>query len=191
MTAPIRNRLRKYASFWKLAVATFLLDQFSKMLIVGTLPPMSPEMPGFDPGAHAVPVEVIPGFFNLVHVGNFGAAWGMFSGWQIFLSLFAVAALVAIFVFRRQLEIERLPVQIAFGLLAGGVVGNLVDRVWHGYVIDFLDFRLPIIHYRWPAFNVADCGIVLGALLFLLLNALPLLGYNHPEAKRFNEDDTL
>lgn len=189
MKVPISIRFRKYAFFWKFAAATFTADQFSKLLVAGMLPPMSREMPGYDP--NSVPVEIVPGFFNLVHVGNFGAAWGMFSGWKILLSLFAVAALAAIFLFRKQLEIERRPVQIAFGLLCGGIVGNLLDRIAHGYVVDFLDFRLPLIGYRWPAFNIADCGIVVGVGIFLILNTLPLFGYNHPESKRFNEEDTL
>lgn len=184
-------RLKKYALFWKFAAGTFFADQVSKLLIIAAFPPMMPGMDGFNPEFVEPPLELIPNFFSIVHVGNFGAAWGMFAGQKIFLTLFALAALGAIFFFRRQLEIERRPVQIAFGLLVGGIFGNLIDRLWHGYVVDFLDFRIPIIDYRWPAFNLADCGIVIGVGLFLILNTLPLLGYNHPEAKRFNEDDAL
>ena len=128
---------------------------------------------------------------RLLLSGNFGAAWGLLSGQKIFLTLFALAALAAIFKFRRQLELERRPVQLAFGLLVGGIFGNLLDRLRHGYVVDFLDFTLPLIGYRWPAFNAADCGIVVGVGIFLVLNTLPLFGYNHPEAKRFNEEDAL
>ncbi len=179
----------RYALFWKLAFAVFAADQISKLIIIGTLPPMTPGLPGFDP--NAAPVEVIPGFFNIVHVGNFGAAWGIFHGQKILLSLFALGALVLIFRFRRQLELDRRPVQLAFGLLTGGIFGNLLDRLWHGYVVDFLDFTLPLIDYRWPAFNIADCGIVIGVGIFLVLNTLPLFGFNHPEAKRFNEEDRL
>lgn len=184
----LRKKFQKYATFWKLAATIFAADQFTKLLVIATLPPMLPGMPGYDAAA-ARPVPVISGFFNLVHVGNFGAAWGIFDGQKILLVLFAVAALWAIFRFRRQLELERRPVQFAFGLLVGGIFGNLLDRIWHGYVVDFLDFTIPLIDYRWPAFNVADCGIVVGVGLFLVLNTFPLLGYNHPEAKRFNEDE--
>lgn len=187
MIPQLRIKLRKYAYFWKFAAGVFAADQFSKLLIIGTLPPMLPIMPGYEPDSF--PIPVIGGFFNLVHVGNFGAAWGIFSGQKFLLVLFAVAALGAIFWFRRQLEIERRPVQIAFGLLVGGIFGNLLDRVWHGYVVDFLDFTIPVVGYRWPSFNLADCGIVVGVALFLILNTLPLFGYNHPEAKRFNEDE--
>ncbi len=184
-------KIRKYGIFWKIAFAAFAADQVSKLLIIAALPPMMPGMNGYDAGDVPAPVPVIPDFFNIVHVGNFGAAWGLFSGQKIFLTLFAALALAAIFFFRRQLEIERRPVQVAFGLLVGGIFGNLLDRLWHGYVVDFLDFRIPLIDYRWPAFNLADCGIVVGVGLFLVLNTLPLFGYNHPESKRFNEDDLL
>lgn len=189
MNRKFKIKFLRYAIFWKLAAAVFLADQISKLLIIAVVPPMMQELPGFEPGVR--PITVIPEFFNIVHVGNFGAAWGIFDGQKIFLSLFAIAALWAIFHFRKHLEIERRPVQVAFGLLVGGILGNLVDRLWHGYVVDFLDFHLPLIDYRWPAFNIADCGIVIGVGLFLVLNTLPLLGYNHPEAKRFNEDDNL
>ena len=190
MNRSLKIKFCRYALFWKLAAGTFFADQVSKLLVVATLPPMSPGLPGFDP-SDCVPVTVIPDFFNLVYVGNFGAAWGILHGQKIFLTLFALIALGAIFFFRKHLEIERRPVQIAFGLLVGGIVGNVIDRLWHGFVIDFLDFRIPIIDYRWPAFNIADCGIVCGVGLFLVLNTLPLFGYNHPEAKRFNEQDNL
>lgn len=189
MNRSVKVKFYRYALFWKFALGTFFADQITKLLIVATLPPMMPNLPGYDP--ESVPVTIIPDFFNIVHVGNFGAAWGMFYGQKIFLTLFALVALGAIFYFRKQLEIERRPVQVAFGLLVGGIVGNVVDRLWHGFVIDFLDFRIPIIDYRWPAFNIADCGIVCGVGLFLILNTLPLFGYNHPEAKRFNEQDHL
>lgn len=187
MNRKFTAKFLRYALFWKLALATFAADQVSKLLIIGTLTPMTPGIPGYEPGA--TPLEIIPGFFNIVHVGNFGAAWGFFHGQKILLSLFALCALVLIFRFRRQLELERRPVQLAFGLLTGGIFGNLLDRIWHGYVVDFLDFTIPLIDYRWPAFNIADCGIVVGVGIFLILNTLPLFGYNHPEAKRFNEED--
>jgi len=179
--------MKKYAIFWKLALAVFVADQFTKLLVIGMIPPMMSELPGYEISSQ--PIPVVPDFFNLVHVGNFGAAWGMFSGQKILLSLFAIFALWAIFRFRRQLELERRPVQIAFGMLVGGIFGNLLDRLWHGYVVDFLDFRIPVIDYHWPSFNIADCGIVVGVVLFLILNTLPLFGYNHPESKRFNEED--
>ena len=66
--------------------------------------------------------------------------------------------------------------QICFGLLTGGILGNVTDRILHGHVIDFLDFHLPFSlpylfpHGRYPAFNIADCGIVIGVILYLLFS---------------------
>jgi len=85
-------------------------------------------------------------------------------------------ALSAIYRFRHTLELHRSSMQLAFGLLIGGVLGNLVDRLVHGHVIDFLDFHLgftiPLVlpTGRYPAFNVADCGIVIGVFTYITLS---------------------
>ena len=111
-------------------------------------------------------ITVIPGFLNLVHVGNTGAAWSMFSGKSTLLGLLAGATLLAIFFWRRQLRLK-LPVgQIVFGLLCGGIVGNLVDRLAHGHVIDFIDLHFG--SYIYPTFNVADSGICVGVFWYVL-----------------------
>ena len=111
-------------------------------------------------------ITVIPGFFHLVHVGNTGAAWGLFRDRSIWLALLAVITLVAIYLFRRHLELSRPMVQTSFGLLCGGIVGNLVDRLVHGHVIDFLLFTFG--SFDWPAFNLADTAICIGVGLYLL-----------------------
>jgi signal peptidase II len=80
--------------------------------------------------------------------------------------LLAVATLVAIYAWRRQLGLRLLPVQISFGLLCGGITGNLLDRLLHGHVIDFLDFHFG--SYVYPTFNVADSGICVGVVIYLL-----------------------
>jgi signal peptidase II len=109
---------------------------------------------------------VIPltGFFNLVHVHNTGAAFSLFAdqpGWQrgFFLTVAVVATAVILYLLRRT---RGQPLFCgALALILGGAVGNLVDRVRYGHVIDFLDFYLGTWH--WPAFNVADSAITLGA----------------------------
>lgn len=97
-----------------------------------------------------------------------GAAWSILSGRSTWLAFLALVALLAIFLFRRHLGLERRSIQLAFGLLCGGILGNLLDRVRLGYVSDFLDFHFG--DYIYPTFNIADCGIVCGVILYVLLS---------------------
>jgi signal peptidase II len=108
----------------------------------------------------------VPGFFHLVHVGNTGAAWSLFTGKSLWLAALAVITLAAIFIFRHHLELGRPMVQVSFGLLCGGIVGNLVDRIAHGHVIDFLLFEFG--SYEFPVFNIADTAICVGVGLYLI-----------------------
>ena len=151
-------RIGAYRWFYILAIMVFAGDQISKIWIRNNLPFNSYHPPD------AIPV--LPGFFNIVHVGNTGAAWGLFSGKSFWLALLAVVTLLAIFTFRRHLTLERSLVQVSFGLLCGGIVGNLVDRILHGHVIDFLDFHFG--SFVWPAFNLADTAICIGVGLYIL-----------------------
>jgi signal peptidase II len=147
----------------------FLLDQLTKLWVVNNIAFNS----YFYPQDTDV-IEVIRGFFYIVHIGNEGAAWGILSGHGEILALFTLVALAAVYKFRYSLELHRKVVQIAFGMLIGGALGNLIDRMLRGHVIDFLDFHfgftIPWIlpNGRYPAFNVADCGIVIGVFIYLL-----------------------
>lgn len=126
---------------------------------------------------------VIPGFFNLVRSENRGVAFSMFaestSRWHtpllIGLSLTAIAVLAAML-----WKIDRMdrPSAIALSLIFGGALGNVYDRVQFGAVTDFLDFYVGT--YHWYTFNVADCGVCVGACLLLLSM---FLTRNHQEAK--------
>ena len=90
----------------------------------------------------------------------------MFTGRSAVLALLAMLTLVAIYFWRRQLGLQQPRLQIAFGLLVGGIVGNLVDRLAYGHVVDFLDFHFG--NYVFPSFNIADSGICVGVCLYLL-----------------------
>lgn len=90
----------------------------------------------------------------------------MFAGQGFLLALMALAALTAVFYYRKKLQFDLTAMQLSFGLICGGIVGNLVDRAVHGYVVDFLDFLLA--GYRWPTFNLADSGICIGTALYML-----------------------
>ncbi len=120
--------------------------------------------------------SVIPGFFNLVHVLNRGAAWGFLDSenisWQrpLFIGV-ALLALGFIGYMLKTTESSDSWIITGLGLIAGGAVGNLIDRVRLGVVVDFLDFYIGT--YHWPAFNVADCALTVGAgciLISMFLN---------------------
>ncbi len=119
--------------------------------------------------------EVIPGFFNLVYVTNSGAAFSMLAGvdspWRhsFFLGV-GVIACIGLTIAYYRFRASHGGYGIALALIAGGALGNLIDRVRYGSVVDFLDFYLGSHH--WPAFNVADSAICVGAVLFLVINIL-------------------
>ncbi len=151
------QRFLAYRRLWVLAVVVFALDQWTKHWINARLP-----LGSYGPGAH---IPVFPGFFNLVHVGNTGAAWSMFTGASTVLALLAAGTLLAVFVWRRQLGLRQPAAQMTFGLLCGGIVGNLADRLLHGHVIDFIDLHFG--SYVYPTFNVADSGICVGVIGYI------------------------
>ena len=152
------QRFLAYRRLWVFGVVFFALDQATKYLIVTHLP-----FGSYGPAAH---FEIFPGFLNLVHVGNTGAAWSMFSGKSVWLAVLALGTLVAIFIWRRALGLQHASAQPAFGLLCSGILGNLVDRLAYGHVIDFLDFHFG--SYIYPTFNVADSAICVGVFWYML-----------------------
>ena len=112
-------------------------------------------------------IEVIPGFFSLVKVGNSGAAWGMFAGhrWPL-LAISIIFFMGVIFFFRHLTEGWR-ERYYATALVLSGILGNSIDRIWRGgFVVDFLDFYVK--RYHWPAFNVADSAICIGVGIFII-----------------------
>ncbi len=116
-------------------------------------------------------LNIIPGFFDLVYVTNTGAAFGLFSGsenWlrQLFFVGVALVAMVVIVYAYKQLKEQGAVFTVSLGLIGGGAIGNLIDRLRFGSVVDFLDFYVK--GYHWPAFNVADSAITVGVGLFLL-----------------------
>lgn len=118
-------------------------------------------------------LEVIPGFFNLTYLTNKGAAFGFLAGqngaWRhyLFLGLGVVALVMITFIWRRLRQAHVLYC-IGLPMIAGGALGNLIDRVRLGAVVDFLDVYIGAHH--WPAFNVADSAICVGVAFFLLAN---------------------
>ena len=105
------------------------------------------------------------GFFRLTHIHNTGAAFGLFQGHSSALTIVALVS-VAIFLFyalviyRRFPFLDNMPNRVALGLILGGTVGNLIERLYLGYVTDFISIGI------WPAFNVADSAITIGVIIF-------------------------
>ena len=137
-----------------LALAVLLADQFTKWLALASLDP-------------AMPREVTP-FFNLVLVWNRGVSFGMLSDlgarghWPLVILAAAIGAFLIVWLWRETRPFLRL----ALWLVLAGAIGNTIDRLRFGAVVDFLDFHA--FGYHWPAFNVADSAIVVGAGLILL-----------------------
>lgn len=109
---------------------------------------------------------VVDGFFSLTYVRNTGAAWGMLGGHGLWLIALSIVMLVLLVGFRRSLLKDTVSHRIALGLLIGGIVGNLIDRLRFGYVVDFLHFYYR--RFEWPSFNIADSAICVGVGIYLL-----------------------
>jgi len=142
-----------------IALLVVALDQLAKQLIWRFLPQ----------GAEVI---VLEGFFKLVHWGNTGAAWSLFRDNNFLLAMVAIVALIILFLSRHHFDSRTLLGQTAFGLIIGGIIGNLIDRLWAKHVIDFLYFYVQQRRggeVGFPAFNVADSAICTGVLLVFLL----------------------
>jgi signal peptidase II len=140
-----------------IAAAVILADRASKWLVAQNIS-LHDSLP------------VLPGFFRLTHVENRGAAFGLFSDspseWKVtVLVLFSLIALVVVSVLLWKNSHSMTVTGVGLALILGGALGNLWDRLLDGHVVDFLDFSLG--GYHWPAFNVADSAIVVGALLLV------------------------
>lgn len=165
-TMPERASLAWSARWFALAGVVVVADQLTKWWITLEL-------------KYQQVVEILP-FFNLVLVHNRGAAFSFLSdagGWQrwFFTSLASVVGLLLVFWIAR-LPREKWRESLALALVLGGALGNLYDRVLLGHVIDFLDFHIAGKH--WPAFNVADSAICIGAGLLILDS---LIGRRKPD----------
>ncbi len=154
----MRSRTSSGASLWPwlgIALVIVLVDQFTKTLIVGYY--------------HLGQSTPVTPFFNIVRAHNTGAAFSFLagaSGWQrwFFMVLGGAAAIFIVWMLKRHGHQKLFAWALA--LILGGAVGNVIDRAMHGYVVDFLDFHARGWHF--PAFNVADSGITLGAILLIL-----------------------
>ena len=150
------------------ALALVILDQVTKTLVIQRI------------RLHER-IAVIPGFFDLTHVTNKGAAWGMFHNLPWIPFAISIVAFILLFVFLRKLSCGWPERVFALLMVASGIVGNCTDRLWHGAVIDFLRFHWQEVA-EWPSFNVADSAICCGVTLFVISSFFR--PENKSEAKR-------
>jgi signal peptidase II len=141
-----RAQLRLFST----ALVITLLDQVVKRVVVNVL-------------RVGEPVNVIGSFVRFTRTANTGGAFGLFRGHGTRFAVVSLVASAVIVVLSRQIARARRIEQLAFGLILGGAVGNLIDRIRLGAVVDFIDIGGSA--YRWPAFNVADSAITIGVTL--------------------------
>ena len=136
--------------FYIAAILT-IFDQYSKFLI-------------FHRMQYGESIPVIKNVFHLTFVTNTGIAFGFFKGANVVFIIASLIVIAGIVTFKNYIiDKHSLTSKIACGLILGGALGNLIDRIRLGYVIDFLDFRI------WPVFNFADSGITIGSLTLIIL----------------------
>ena len=127
-----------------------LFDQWFKILIER----------GFNPGQS---IPVIEDYFHLTYVRNTGAAFGLFQDNNFILIVFSMLVIVFFIFFIKYQAPDSIAAKISTGLIIGGALGNIIDRIRLGFVIDYLDFQV------WPVFNLADTAIVIGAIMLIIV----------------------
>ena len=149
----MRNNARRWLTILPIAGLVLALDQWSKAWVVRNIPL----------NQVWVPIPAIGRFFWFKHVTNTGAAFGIFPDSRLFLLAVSVVVIVAIIAYSRYFPATRWLASLSLALQLGGALGNFLDRLLVGRVVDFLD-----VPY-WPIFNVADSSLVVGTLLLALL----------------------
>lgn len=139
--------------FLPVGLGLVVVDQITKFLVEGRM-------------REGLEVPILSGLFSLTRVHNTGVAFGMAQGNNLLTGLLALGILIFAGWMAREWDWRKRWVQVVAGLVAGGAVGNLIDRMRVGYVIDFLDFHYG--RWSWPAFNVADAAISIGVGMLVL-----------------------
>ena len=135
-----------------ISLIIFFIDQLIKLLISSFL-------------SINESIMIIPNFFNITYVTNSGAAWSILNNHLFIIIMVSIISLLIFIISMNNFKINKRNT-IAFGLIYGGLIGNLFDRLFHGYVIDYFDFK--IINYNYPIFNIADMALVCGILLLII-----------------------
>ncbi len=138
------------------------LDQLSKLAILDRI--------GF-PGQE---IKILPNCFSLIRVSNQGTAFGLFARQNSLFIVISLVIIVGLLFYTYRFFKHGILFQISAGLILGGAIGNLIDRIWRGGVVDFLDcyIRVARKEFHWPAFNLADSAICVGVALLMFLTFL-------------------
>ena len=162
------NLVQKWArrAWLVLAVAAVILvlDQWTKELIRQSIPDYT----------SIIPIPALGEYFIFEHVHNYGAAFGILQNQSNLFAVIAVVVSVAMLVYVYRLPPEARMVRVLLGLILGGALGNLIDRLNQGYVTDFVKMGIPGVYY-WPNYNIADSAIVVGVIamgLYVVLDDL-------------------
>ncbi len=154
----IHPTLRHWLTLLALIAAVLLIDQLTKQLVLSRMAV----------GQLWVPIEALSGVFRIVYVQNTGAAFGMFSGAGVVFSVIAVLVSVGMLVLHARTPAGAWGQRIAFGLVIGGALGNVIDRVAYGYVVDFINYRIEGLFSNVS--NLADHAIVAGVIVLVVLS---------------------
>jgi signal peptidase II len=144
----------KYSFLVLVAALVFAADQLSKAVVMATMRP-----------GDSIPL--IPPVLDLHYITNRGVAFGLFAHFGDAFIPVAIVIMAIIVAYYRGLRTRRLWLRTALGMQLGGALGNLLDRLRYGSVVDFLDFHIDAINFRWPVFNLADSAIVIGVGILL------------------------
>lgn len=151
------SSVRQHLVFSAIAALSLIIDQVTKVWVVATL----------SPNESAEFAEWLTPIVSLTHVQNCGVAFGLFPNLSGLFTVLSLIVIIGILLFRCSLPVDALWLHSALGLVIGGAVGNLLDRVLRGHVVDFIDANLwPLA--TWPVFNLADAAIVAGVVVLLV-----------------------
>ena len=152
--------MEKQSSWWQrvrivllVALVVIALDQWTKILV-------RQRIPKFD---SVIPIPALGEYFVFQHVENYGAAFGILQNKGYFFIIIAAVVAIAILFYARTLPLQQRFMRVLLGLQLGGALGNVLDRLYQGYVTDFIKMGIPGVYY-WPNYNIADSSIVVGVI---------------------------
>lgn len=169
-------------TFFILAAATMIIDQISKLLMVAYFDPQVEKIAGhFELINAKEPIVLIPDLFQFMFRINTGAAFSALTGKTGFLTIISIIISIGVVAWACSLKPGEQGLRLSLGLIFGGAVGNLIDRLRLGYVIDFIDAHWKDV-YHYPTFNIADSAICVGIFLLFVASFITMPAAEPPPA---------